>query len=117
MRLFIQVLRVSGNPPKSKGCVKDKIPDWDKTLGDKSQCEEYWEKAKEFMKKKQWPMVLEFKTAYRILMKGKYCYKPNLFSSKGWCNLAPTEPTEPVTDPQWGFCSTSCDLKFMKVRK
>ena len=37
------------------------------------------------------------------------CYNPKLFVEKGWCQVDEFG----VTDPVWGFCSPSCDVKYL----
>ena len=37
------------------------------------------------------------------------CYNPKLFVEKGWCRVDKFG----VTDPVWGFCSPSCDVKYL----
>ena len=37
------------------------------------------------------------------------CYNPKLFVEKGWCQVDEFG----VTDPLWGFCSPSCDVKYL----
>jgi hypothetical protein len=42
------------------------------------------------------------------MVRGKYCYNPNIYTKKGWCELA--------DDPsKWGVCSPMCDPDFLKV--
>ena len=57
-------------------------------------------------------------SAYRIRVDGKYCYKESLFSTKGWCILAPIDRRypDPTDGKEWGFCTSSCDLEFITVR-
>ena len=73
----------------------------------------------------------EFKKAHRIIVDGKHCYRPELFRDKGWCKIIDeSPPISPIPIPipprphrprparpstKWGFCSSSCKVKFMKV--
>ena len=79
-------------------------------LGKEDECNAYWKAANDVMFPKS-DIVLqrEFKAAHRILVNGKYCYKSELWKSKGWCKLA--------DNMKWGFCSSSCKIQFMKVYK
>ena len=47
---------------------------------------------------------------HRVMVDGKYCYKPNLFSERGWCRLADDMEN-------WGFCSVSCHPDNIFVHK
>ena len=87
-------------------------------LEERQKCREYWKQAQSTILAKfsgVFKFVLEeFKKAYRIQVNDKYCYKEDLFREKGWCKIAPDIPGGP--DPnQWGFCSTSCDIDFLRV--
>ena len=79
-------------------------------LGKEDECNAYWSEAERVMAQK-FDNVLkrEFQAAHRILINGKYCYKSELWKSKGWCKLA--------DNMKWGFCSSSCKIQFMKVYK
>ena len=48
--------------------------------------------------------------AHRVMVDGKYCYKPSLFSERGWCRLADDMD-------KWGFCSMSCHPDNIFVHK
>ena len=48
--------------------------------------------------------------AHRVMVDGKYCYKPSLFSERGWCRLADDMEN-------WGFCSVSCHPDNIFVHK
>ena len=79
-------------------------------LGKEDECNAYWKAANDVMFPKS-DIVLqrEFKAAHRIQVNGKYCYKSELWRNKGWCKLADYR--------KWGFCSSSCNLQFIKVTK
>ena len=89
-------------------------------LGTRGECKRNWERArKSIMADTDFDLRSRFeRTAYRIKMDGKYCYKESLFSTKGWCHIAPRPanhgPSVPVP-PGWGICSSSCDLSFITV--
>ena len=86
-------------------------------LGTRGECKRNWERArKSIMADTDFDLRSRFeKTAYRIKMDGKYCYKESLFSTKGWCRLV--DPTSHLHPPSftWGICSSSCDLDFITV--
>ena len=78
-------------------------------MGTEGECNAYWDAANRVMLEKLEDSVLqeEFNEAARIKIDGKYCYKPELYRNKGWCKLADYK--------NWGFCSSSCTVEFMKV--
>ena len=82
-------------------------------LGKEDECNAYWDAANKIMSEKENSMSermsREFRAANRIKVGAKYCYKPELWRNKGWCKLA--------ENMKWGFCSSSCNLQFIKVTK
>ena len=84
-------------------------------LEEREKCREYWKQAEStIVATLPGAAHEEFKKAYRIKINHLYCYKEELFSKKGWCQIAPELPGGP--DPnQWGFCSTSCNIDFLRV--
>ena len=84
-------------------------------LWDEQTCNKIWVKAKLKMEEQDPNVHEKFKEAHRILLNGKYCYKPELFISKGWCEVAQSPRHFIEKPPRWGFCSTSCNIEFMRV--
>ena len=87
----------------------------DNSLWDEQKCNGIWEKAKQEMSTLDERVAKEFDTAHRIKINGRYCYKPDLFTSKGWCKVAKKPKTTTQNTQRWGFCSTSGNIQFMKV--
>ena len=84
----------------------------DDSLMRKADCEKLWEKAnRKISEHREDENKPEFKPVYRLKKNGKYCYNPELFKKKGWCLIVDSN----VKNPNWGFCSTSCNIEFMKV--
>ena len=84
-------------------------------LEERDRCREYWKQAEStIVATLPGAVHEEFKEAYRIKINNKYCYKEELFSKKGWCQIAPDLPVGPNPN-QWGFCSTSCNIDFLRV--
>ena len=112
--MMVQVIKNGGcntidpsiSPPK-QGRFND--------LEEREKCREHWRQAEsKIVATLSGAAQEEFKEAYRIKINDKYCYKEELFSTKGWCQIAPDFPGGP--DPnQWGFCSTSCNIDFLRV--
>ena len=112
--MMLQVIRNGGcnkidpsiYPPK-QGRFSD--------LEERVKCREYWKQAEStIVATLPGAVQEEFKEAYRIKINNKYCYKEELFSRKGWCQIAPDLPGGPNPN-QWGFCSTSCNIDFLRV--
>ena len=112
--MILQVIRNGGcnkidpsiYPPK-QGRFSD--------LEEREKCREYWKQAEStIVATLPGAVQEEFKEAYRIKINNKYCYKEELFSRKGWCQIAPDLPGGPNPN-QWGFCSTSCNIDFLRV--
>ena len=86
---------------------------------EETECEQLWDKANQKILEYGKDKIKEiFRTVYRLKMNGKYCYKPELFKEKGWCVVAKSSPDASAISPDkqsWGFCSTSCSIKFMKA--
>ena len=100
---------------RDTGC-KTEYPSFDTAnLWNEQECNKYWEKANQVMNNQYKPEGKEFKTAHRIKISGKYCYKPDLFTTKGWCDVAHTPKTRDQNTRKWGYCSTSCRILFMQV--
>ena len=97
----------------------------DYTLLDQAECRPLWEKAKKKIVEKNTDILEDSEAIHRLQTTGlngqkKYCYKPELFVKKGWCILAKSSPgSTSIHDnkQKWGFCSTSCNIEFMKVTK
>ena len=84
----------------------------DDSLMGEAECKQLWEKAnKKMSEHREDKNKQEFKPVYRLKKNGKYCYNPELFEKKGWCLIVDSN----VKNPNWGFCSTSCNIEFMKV--
>ena len=83
-------------------------------LEERQKCREYWEQAESTILATLEGAHEEFQEAYRIKVNDKYCYKEELFSTKGWCQIASDFP-EGSNPNQWGFCSTSCNIDFLRV--
>ena len=112
--MMLQVIRNGGcnkidpsiYPPK-QGRFSD--------LEEREKCREYWKQAEStIVATLPGAAHEEFKEAYRIKINHLYCYKEELFSKKGWCQIAPELPGGPNPN-QWGFCSTSCNIDFLRV--
>ena len=93
---------------------------WEKTqtfkseLGDEEKCKIYWNAAHDLVGKTLDSNLLM--STHRIMVDGKYCYRPDLFKNKGWCKLAdPNTIQYKLFGRTWGFCSSSCKVEFMKV--
>ena len=90
------------------GCRKD-YPSTDHTvqisdMWDERICRNIWG---------QLPGIIghdEVDGLHRVMVDGKYCYRPNLFSERGWCRLADDMD-------KWGFCSVSCHPDNIFVHK
>ena len=67
---------------------------------DINACTIYWQNAVEIDRR--------IRSADRIKVNDKYCYNPNTYSTKGWCELA-DYPSK------WGVCSPMCDPEIMQV--
>ena len=96
----------------------------DDRLLEEAECKKLWEKANEKISEQIEQNIDMMKdkseTIYRLKKNGKYCYKSELFLEKGWCRLAKSNPDSTRInrdEPKWGFCSTSCNIEFMKVNK
>ena len=87
----------------------------DKSLMEEEECRNLWVKAKNIMSKQDKIIREKFEATHRIMMNNKYCYREELFTEKGWCNIAPSSPNGRQPQNKWGFCSPSCRIAFMKV--
>ena len=67
---------------------------------DENACTRHWSAAEAKDRR--------IRDAHRITVDNKYCYNPNIYSTKGWCELADDES-------KWGICSVSCHEDFIKV--
>ena len=95
-------------------------------LGSEEKCNVYWNAADKLMLRKMEKMddfFLQrvFGKAHRIVVDETHCYRKDLFRNKGWCKItdevAPVSPgTAANPSTKWGFCSSSCNIEFMKVR-
>ena len=111
-----------GNIARDTICHSEYPLDWmelndiPNKLGKEDECNAYWRAATDVMfpdskrVQRDFPdLQREFKAAHRIKVNGKYCYRSELWRNKGWCKLADYR--------KWGFCSSSCNLQFIKVTK
>ena len=101
----------------SNGCHKSDYPAWDLELHDKQSCMRYWGDAEALLKHEDRIVQEQFKTAHRIKVGDKICYKEELLTKHGWCELAPSELALGFLPTRWGFCSASCNIDFMKNPK
>ena len=101
----------------SNGCHKNDYPAWDLDIHDKQSCIRYWGDAETLLKHEDIPVQEQFKKATRIKVRDKICYKEELLTKHGWCELAPSELALGFLPTRWGFCSTSCNIDFMKNPK
>ena len=90
-------------------------PKYAKHLEERDQCRKYWQLAEKEVQAKLPNLLMELRAVYRIQVNDKYCYKDHLFEEKGWCQIAPDHPNWPSPN-EWGFCSTSCDEHFLRVK-
>ena len=92
------------------------LPQTSTKLGDEEDCKWYWEfavpVALRVLEKKGLPLNQLEKT-HRVKVNGRFCYRPNLFSDKGWCQIV--NPSRFKYKNTWGFCSSSCKVEYMKV--
>ena len=105
-----------GNIARDTICHSEYPLDWmerngiPNQLGKEDECNAYWKAANDVMfPDADGVLQREFKAGRRIKVNGKYCYKSELWRNKGWCKLADYR--------KWGFCSSSCNLQFIKVTK
>ena len=102
---------------ENNGCHKDKYPTGDSELEDKEICENYWAEAEAHLETAtvEIPGREQFMEAQILNVDGKMCYKDALFETNGWCEIALSDlGKSQFYTKRWGFCSTSCNVDFMK---
>ena len=102
---------------ENNGCHTDKYPTWDLELEDEQICENYWAEAEDLLDNAnvEIPGREQFMQAQRMKVGEKMCYKDALFKTNGWCEIATSDLEKSLFyTRRWGFCSTSCNIDFMK---
>ena len=104
---------------KNHGCHKNNYPTWDSDLHDQQVCKNYWADADTLLANANPPGREQFEQAQRIKVGGKMCYRDALFTTNGWCKIATNDLGlsrffRRRRRRRWGFCSTSCNIDFMK---
>ena len=102
---------------ENNGCHTDKYPTWDLELEDEQICENYWAEAEDLLDNAnvEIPGREQFMQAQRMKVGEKMCYKDALFKTNGWCEIATSDLGKSrFHKRRWGFCSTSCNIDFMK---
>ena len=102
---------------ENNGCHKDKYPTWDLEFEDEQICENYWAEAEDLLDNAnvEIPGREQFMQAQRMKVGEKMCYKDALFKTNGWCEIATNDLGKSrFHKRRWGFCSTSCNIDFMK---
>ena len=90
------------------------LPQTTTKLGDEEDCDTYWTYfADNILKNKLKLSGKLLEKTRRLKVKGKYCYRPDLFRNKGWCQIV--DPSGSKIKNTWGFCSSSCKVEYMKV--
>ena len=102
---------------ENNGCHTDTYPTWDLELEDQQICENYWAEAEDLLDNanQEIPGREQFMQAQRMKVGEKMCYKDALFQTNGWCEIATSDLGKSrFHKRRWGFCSTSCNIDFMK---
>ena len=100
---------------ENNGCHTDKYPTWDLELQEEYICEQYWADAEALLENEEIPGREQFMLAQRMKVDGKMCYRDALFKANGWCEIATRDLGKSLFyTRRWGFCSTSCNIDFMK---